>query len=399
MRIVDRLRRKGKEAGQTSDKTHGEMLSSKNGVNAQPQNKQSSKIETQPKEVYLEFDEKQVNKDSYDRSDIVKGVKFSDNVTRIGGEAFRSTDIEELVIPKNVTQIGDGAFAHCKNLKSVIIEGAATIFCDAFSGCDKLEKVIINDKDVKISSRAFAYCKNLKNVDISGAKFIDQDVFECSNNCVLSINGTKLPAFVWEYLDDYAKSRVEDLNFKYFFKLLKEIPPFIPYTYGSNAFLNLCFIMGVFEPDSHKHTIPQIYNDKTGEHEMLYEPEDANLVAALNNNNVNLNEFLTRPIGEIGAEIIKNMFQKYGVTCDKLFMGITTSRFNEGFFEFMLDENNVESMLKNKNEANKVCKWFIHRQEMYDDLKAYEIPNGVLSYDDVRQAYKEEVEGIPLQER
>ena len=51
-------------------------------------------------------------------------------VTRIGKEAFQSSNIKSIVIPSSVETIEDGAFSYCLSLTSVVIPESITSIGD-----------------------------------------------------------------------------------------------------------------------------------------------------------------------------------------------------------------------------------------------------------------------------
>lgn len=62
----------------------------------------------------------------------VNGVE----ITGIGDNVFKDSDITEIILPKSVTKIGDGAFENCKMLKSVVGYGINTVGDRAFYNCE-----------------------------------------------------------------------------------------------------------------------------------------------------------------------------------------------------------------------------------------------------------------------
>lgn len=63
---------------------------------------------------------------------ILDGVEY--NVTAIGEEAFRHSEITSITIPSSIKSIGGSAFFRCESLTKIVVEGAApaTIGADAF---------------------------------------------------------------------------------------------------------------------------------------------------------------------------------------------------------------------------------------------------------------------------
>lgn len=88
-------------------------------------------------------------------------------VRKIGSEAFKSSDLESVVIPYGVTSIQKSAFSMCKKLKNISIpESVAEIGTQAFSYCRSLEKINIPGKVAIINQFTFSNCSSLRNADI-----------------------------------------------------------------------------------------------------------------------------------------------------------------------------------------------------------------------------------------
>jgi len=88
-------------------------------------------------------------------------------VKKIYREAFKNSDITEVIIPDSVTSIGSSAFYGCTSLTSVTIGDSVTsIGNSAFSWCYSLTSVTIGDSVTSIGSSAFSYCYSLTSVTI-----------------------------------------------------------------------------------------------------------------------------------------------------------------------------------------------------------------------------------------
>ena len=64
----------------------------------------------------------------------INSIEISNNVTSIGGWAFKGCDsLENITIPNSVTSIGESAFEGCSSLTSITIpKGVTSIEFDAF---------------------------------------------------------------------------------------------------------------------------------------------------------------------------------------------------------------------------------------------------------------------------
>ncbi|WP_020002611.1 leucine-rich repeat domain-containing protein, partial [Metamycoplasma hominis] len=170
----------------------------------------------------------------------LKKVILNEGLEKIGAEAFKTINIEYIVIPRSVKEIGDYAFYDCKNLKEVFLNeglektGARAFnfsiishisinsnnknfeikdnfFIDknnkkilayldkettkvtipnnikeiddsAFLGCQNLKKVILNEGLEKIGDEAF-YNTNIESITIPASvkKFGYSAFFGCKN--------------------------------------------------------------------------------------------------------------------------------------------------------------------------------------------------------------------------
>ena len=94
----------------------------------------------------------------------LKSVVFPDNLETIGDEAFYSTSLEDITIPK-VRNIGNYAFQNCASLKSVKIQsGLEKIGEKAFENCRQIKEVFIPKEIQTIEEDAFANCVSISKV-------------------------------------------------------------------------------------------------------------------------------------------------------------------------------------------------------------------------------------------
>ena len=106
-------------------------------------------------------------------------------VKSIYKEAFRDTDITEVVIPDSVTSIGECAFHSCSSLTSIVIPDSVTsIGNHAFASCSSLMSVVIGDSVTSIGDYAFAWCYSLTSVTIEGAPTIGMSAFLYCNSAL-----------------------------------------------------------------------------------------------------------------------------------------------------------------------------------------------------------------------
>lgn len=85
-------------------------------------------------------------------------IEYNNNkvaVVGISAEAFKKSNITEVIIPSSVTYIGSNAFYQSEKLEYVTIEGSATIESSAFEGCTSLKFIDFKQNPEKIGERSF----------------------------------------------------------------------------------------------------------------------------------------------------------------------------------------------------------------------------------------------------
>ena len=81
---------------------------------------------------------KEIPSDICSRAYNLKTVVIPSTVEKIGNSAFRSSSIENIVLPKSLKEIDWYAFENCEKLKSVKIYGDTTVGLKALNGCSKV---------------------------------------------------------------------------------------------------------------------------------------------------------------------------------------------------------------------------------------------------------------------
>ena len=93
------------------------------------------------------------------------GIDF--DVTAIGDNAFRGSEVLRVNIPVSVTSIGSYAFAQCTNMNDIELPGSVTSIGEyAFIGCTGLTMVAIPSATTVVSAHAFSGCTNLSTLYI-----------------------------------------------------------------------------------------------------------------------------------------------------------------------------------------------------------------------------------------
>ena len=88
-------------------------------------------------------------------------------VTQIGDEAFKASNILSISIPEGITIIGNYAFANCRKLSSVVLPNSVQdIGRNAFTACTKLSSINIPDGVTIIRTLTFSDCSTLKSIKI-----------------------------------------------------------------------------------------------------------------------------------------------------------------------------------------------------------------------------------------
>ncbi|WP_270276926.1 leucine-rich repeat domain-containing protein [Enterococcus casseliflavus] len=97
-----------------------------------------------------------------------KSIKLPDSIKYIGKEAFRESDIKELVLPANLEIIDDRAFQYANNLEGTLIipENVRYIGQNAFQS-NYLTSIVFPESIEIIEEGAFLYSE-LENIEFKG---------------------------------------------------------------------------------------------------------------------------------------------------------------------------------------------------------------------------------------
>ena len=94
--------------------------------------------------------------------------KMPERITRIGKEAFRDCQLEELDLTgTHIRAIEEEAFLCQDSLKKVILPELDRIGADAFRGCENLKTVILTGAVEEIQEQAFMGCRNLEEISFN----------------------------------------------------------------------------------------------------------------------------------------------------------------------------------------------------------------------------------------
>ncbi len=100
-------------------------------------------------------------------------------ITEIMANAFRETDITQIVIPEGVETIGGSAFYSCKELTIVTLPDTLKLIeAYAFEQCGKLTSITLPDSIKKIDNGAFKSCEELTSINFpAGLEEIGYEAF------------------------------------------------------------------------------------------------------------------------------------------------------------------------------------------------------------------------------
>lgn len=109
----------------------------------------------------------------------IKKLTIPSNIIKISSEAFSSSCLETITIPKQVELVAGNAFSECERLQEVIFEpGCERIGPDCFSGCRHLSSVKLGTA-TKIGGGAFFNCTSLTYVKLpEGTTYIPAYCFQ-----------------------------------------------------------------------------------------------------------------------------------------------------------------------------------------------------------------------------
>ena len=134
--------------------------------------------------IYKNLPVTEIADEAFNGNEEIKNVIISDNITRIGSNAFSSSVIESVRISSDVTVIAESAFRNCSSLLAIIFPEESkvqTIADNAFEGCQKLARVNMPDSVTSIGKSAFGGCSSMTEMRTgSGVQTIGDGAFK---NC------------------------------------------------------------------------------------------------------------------------------------------------------------------------------------------------------------------------
>jgi hypothetical protein len=122
-------------------------------------------------------------------------VKFTGTVKSFGSYAFYNCgSLKTVTLPEGLTKIGDSAFYYCSNLAKVTLPKSLTDLGEnAFSNCSGITSIEIPDGVKTINSGTFRYCTRLLSVLIpSSVTSIANGAFDGCNHLIVVYNLSSL---------------------------------------------------------------------------------------------------------------------------------------------------------------------------------------------------------------
>jgi hypothetical protein len=107
-------------------------------------------------------------------------------LARIESEAFSSSSLQSISIPRNVEILGSGCFSYCESLSSITFESNSRltqIESKAFSS-SSLQSILIPTNVEILGSKCFYDCKSLSTITFesnSRLTRIESETFSCSS--------------------------------------------------------------------------------------------------------------------------------------------------------------------------------------------------------------------------
>ena len=133
------------------------------------------KDSTELENVYLSRNLTYIGESWFEGCTNLKRVCLPSILKRVHSYAFKSSGIEEIILPFNTHVIDHNVFEDCKNLKSVTFNhGLKTMGHNVFNGCDNLKdvKILTNNKDeygepcFNLYCNSFNWCPSLKSITL-----------------------------------------------------------------------------------------------------------------------------------------------------------------------------------------------------------------------------------------
>lgn len=124
-------------------------------------------------------------------------IELPDTVRYIGNNAFCSSSIKEIILPKHLVSLDSFAFAYCANLTDVVFRGGPKrIAHGCFQECLSLKNVRFSNGLEFIAHAAFMGCSSLKHITFpKSVDTISNDAFSFCGLKTISFLGDTVSLF------------------------------------------------------------------------------------------------------------------------------------------------------------------------------------------------------------
>ncbi len=126
----------------------------------------------------------------------INSIDFG-NVTEIGTNAFKYTNLEEVNLPDNLVSIGNSAFSNIKTLKSIsladedIYGNTSNLFSDSGGSINKINVELKNN--IKTVGERMFYNTNIGSIDFGNVETIKKEAFAMNGTNSVSPFSIKIP--------------------------------------------------------------------------------------------------------------------------------------------------------------------------------------------------------------
>ena len=103
----------------------------------------------------------EIGRGAFSECENLEGVDLGDRITYIPEEAFASSSIFEVLIPRQVIEIGPNAFDDCEFLQAITFDNPdVKIHHSAFTNCPNIERIYYKKEEIDVSKVMLEYIDN-----------------------------------------------------------------------------------------------------------------------------------------------------------------------------------------------------------------------------------------------
>ncbi len=100
---------------------------------------------------------------AFENCTALQNIHLSENISTVGGLAFRNTGLTEVEISGIECYVGEGVFKECAKLKKVsLLNGVNYLGQNAFQNCPELKKVYLSETIEEFADNALRDCENVE---------------------------------------------------------------------------------------------------------------------------------------------------------------------------------------------------------------------------------------------